>query len=181
MRYSSFRRLVLSHLDLLYGAALRATRRPDRAEDLVQETYRIAFDHWRTLRESAACRAWLLRILHNAHVDELRRTRRLVPVEGDAWDDPDPRALADPERSALAHLTLERLDALLAQIPSEARWLFWLREVEGLSYAELGEVFAVPVGTIRSRLARLRVRLVAGLAGASAPRSRERTQGGSDE
>jgi RNA polymerase sigma-70 factor (ECF subfamily) len=181
MREASFRRLALSHLDLLYGAALRATGRPDRAEDLVQETYRIAFDHWRTLREPAACRAWLLRILHNAHVDELRRTRRLVPIEGDAWDVPDPRALADPERSALANLTLERLDAVLAQLPSEARWLFWLREIEGLSYAELGEVFSVPLGTIRSRLARLRMRLVTDLADTRVPRGRERTLGGNDD
>lgn len=181
MRESSFRRLVLSHLDLLYGAALRTAGRPDRAEDLVQETYRIAFEHWRTLREPAACRAWLLRILHNAHVDELRRTRRLVPVEGEAWDLPDPRALADPERSALANLSIERLDAMLAQLPSEARWLFWLREVEGLSYGELGEIFDVPVGTIRSRLARLRVRLLTGLAGAGAAHHRWRAEGDRDD
>jgi RNA polymerase sigma-70 factor (ECF subfamily) len=181
MRRSSFHRLVLSHLDLLYGAALRATGRRDRAEDLVQETYRIAFDHWRTLREPAASRAWLLRILHNAHIDELRRTRRLVPVDGDAWDGPDPRPRADPERSAFAHLSLERLDAVLAQLPGEARWLFWLREVEGLSYAELSEVFAVPVGTIRSRLARLRERLVTGLTGAIALCGRKRSQGGGGE
>ncbi len=181
MRESSFRRLVLRHLDLLYGAALRATRRPEQAEDLVQETYRIAFEHWRTLREPAACRAWLLRILHNAHVDEFRRTRRLVPLEGDAWEEPDPRALADPERSALAQITIERLDALLAQFPSDVRWLFWLREIDGLSYAELAEVFAVPVGTIRSRLARLRVRLVAGLAMSPTSRSRERTKGNGDD
>jgi RNA polymerase sigma-70 factor (ECF subfamily) len=114
-------------------------------------------------------------------VDEFRRTRRLVPLEGDAWEEPDPRALADPERSALAQITIERLDALLAQFPSDVRWLFWLREIDGLSYAELAEVFAVPVGTIRSRLARLRVRLVAGLAMSPTSRSRERTKGNGDD
>ena len=100
MRHSSFRRLALSHLDLLYGAAVRASGNRDRAQDLVQETYRIAFEHWRTLRDPAACRAWLLRILHNTHMDEIRRSRRLVVVESDALDMPDPRALADPVRYA---------------------------------------------------------------------------------
>jgi RNA polymerase sigma-70 factor (ECF subfamily) len=172
MRRSSFRRLALSHLDLLYGSALRAARSPDRAEDLVQETYRIAFEHWRTLRDPAACRAWLLRILHNVHIDEMRRTRRLVALEGDALEVPDPRTLGDPFGATSAALTMERLRGLLEEMPEDARWLFGLREVEGLSYAELAEVFEVPVGTIRSRLARLRGRLVAELAAGRPRRAR---------
>lgn len=169
MRRSSFRRLALSHLDLLYGAALRASRSPDRAEDLVQETYRIAFERWRTLRDPAACRAWLLRILHHVHIDEIRRTRRLVALEGDALEVPDPRKLGDPFAAAATALTMQRLRGLLEELPEDTRWLFDLREVEGLSYAELAEVFEVPIGTIRSRLARLRGRLVAHLA-AGGPR-----------
>jgi len=179
MRRSSFRRLALSHLDLLYRAALRAARSPDRAEDLVQETYRIAFERWRTLRDPAACRAWLLRILHNAHIDEIRRTRRLVALEGEGAEIPDPRALGDPFRGVAARRTLERLGTLLEAMPEETRWLFGLREVEGLSYTELAEVFEVPVGTIRSRLARLRARLVADLA-AGGPR-RARSAGEEDD
>jgi len=163
MRRSSFHRLALSHIDLLYGAAVRAAGSRDRAEDLVQETYRIAFKHWRTLRDPAACRAWLLRILHNVHVDEIRRSRRLVVVEGDALDLPDPRTLGDPVNAVFARITLGRLETLVARLPEETRWLFWLREVEGLAYAELAEIFDVPIGTIRSRLARLRTRLVAEL------------------
>lgn len=165
MRRSSFRRLALSHLDLLYGVALRLAGRRERAEDLVQETYRIAFERWRTLRDPGACRAWLLRILRNAHVDEIRRTRRLVAVENETLELPDLRAMADPARAAQLNRGLERLEAALALLPEEGRWLFWLREVEGLSYAELAEVFDVPVGTIRSRLARLRARLVEAMAG----------------
>jgi len=170
MRRSSFRRLALSHLDLLYGAAFRAARSPDRAEDLVQETYRIAFERWRTLRDPAACRAWLLRILHNTHIDEIRRTRRLVALDGDALEIPDPRTLGDPFGATATALTLGRFQELLEEMPEDARWLFGLREVEGLSYAELAEVFEVPVGTIRSRLARLRGRLAGDLA-AGSPRS----------
>ncbi len=135
----------------------------------MQETYRIAFERWRTLRDPAACRAWLLRILHNVHIDEIRRTRRLVALEGDALEVPDPRTLGDPFGAAAARLTVARLRVLLEEMPEDTRWLFGLREVEGLSYAELAEVFEVPVGTIRSRLARLRARLVAELA-AGAPR-----------
>ena len=178
MRRSSFRRLALSHIDLLYGAAVRASGSRERAEDLVQETYRIAFERWHTLRDPTALRAWLLRILHNAHVDEIRRTRRLVAVEGDTLDLPDPRTLGDPEDAASARITLERLEPLVARLPEETGWLFWLREVEGFAYAELAEVFDVPVGTIRSRLARLRARLVTELAHA---RRRGRSPGRESE
>lgn len=137
----------------------------------MQETYRIAFERWRTLREPAACRAWLLRILRNAHVDEIRRRRRLVPLEGEALEIPDSRGGADPERGAAARLTLAEIERVVARLPDDARWLFVLREVEGLSYAELGEALEVPVGTVRSRLARLRARLVAaaGADGAARP------------
>jgi RNA polymerase sigma-70 factor (ECF subfamily) len=180
MRRSSFRRLALGQLDLLYGAAVRASGSRDRAEDLVQETYRIAFERWRTLRDPAACRAWLLRILRNVHLDEVRRSRRLILVEGDSLDRPDPRGLADPMGSAFVRITFERLEALVERLPEEARWLFWLREVESLSYAELAEVFEVPVGTIRSRIARLRARLVAELSagnGRAASRGKEQDDG----
>lgn len=142
----------------------------------MQETYRIAFEHWHTLRDPAACRAWLLRILHNVHVDEIRRARRFVVVEGDALDLPDPRTLGDPVDAVYARITFERLKALVERLPDEARWLFSLREVEGLAYTELAEVFEVPVGTIRSRLARLRARLVTELstgAGRAGSRGKE--------
>lgn len=160
MRRSSFQPLALRHLDLLYGAAVRATGDRERAEDLVQETYCIAFQKAHTLRDPAACRAWLLRILHNVHIDEIRRRRRLVVVVDELPELPDPRTLGDPVDSASARIRLERLDVALTALPEDARWLFWLREIEGLAYAELAEVFEVPVGTIRSRLARLRARLV---------------------
>lgn len=180
MRRSSFRRLALSHLDLLYRAALRAARSPDRAEDLVQETYRIAFERGHTLRDPAACRAWLLRILHNAHIDEIRRTRRLVALEGEALEVPDASALGDPFGSAAARRSVERLRGLLEAMPEETRWLFGLREVEGLSYAELAQVFEVPVGTIRSRLARLRARLVVELATGGDRRAKSTREEGDD-
>ncbi len=109
MRESSFRRLVTSHLDLLYGAAVRMTGRPDRAEDLVQETCRIAFERWTTLRDPAACRAWLLRILRNSHIDELRRTRRLVPI--------------GTVRSRLARLRMRLIAGLGESEPQQLRTL----------------------------------------------------------
>jgi RNA polymerase sigma-70 factor (ECF subfamily) len=170
MRRSSFQQLALRHLDLLYGAAVRASGNRERAEDLVQETYRIAFQKSHTLRDPAACRAWLLRILHNVHIDEIRRSRRLVVVGDELPELPDPRTLGDPVDSTSARITLERLDVALAALPEDTRWLFWLREIEGLAYTELAEVFDVPVGTIRSRLARLRARLVVELDGPSVVR-----------
>lgn len=113
MHQSSFRRLALSHYDLLYGAAMHAARSLDRAVDLVRETYRIAFERWRTLRDPAACRAWLLRLVHNVDIDEIGRTRRLAALEGDGFEVPDLRMLADAFRGVAASLTLEHLQRLL--------------------------------------------------------------------
>lgn len=84
---------------------------------------------------------------------------------------------ADPERSGVARLTLERLEEALGRLSEEARWLFLLREGEGLSYAELADIFDVPVGTIRSRLARLRGRLLGEIAAGVGER---RTKGAHD-
>jgi len=174
MHEASFRRLAMCHLDLLYGAAMRATRSRELAEDLVQETYRVALERWHTLREPAACRAWLLHILYNAHIDERRSRLRLVPIESNALDVEDRRASADPSRSTEVRLSFERLDAALELLRDDSRWLFVLREVEGLSYQELAEVFGIPIGTVRSRLARLREHLVAALSsGVRALRGKE--------
>jgi len=173
MHGASFRRLALCHVDLLFAVAVRATGSRERAEDLVQETYRIAFERWHTLRDPGACRGWLLRILRNAHVDEIRRTRRLVLVDQDAFDLADGGEEVDRVAAISARLTVERLERVLSGLPEQSRWLFWLREIEGLAYAELAEVFGVPVGTIRSRLARLRSQLVSLL-----DSSREGRQGG---
>lgn len=179
----AFWRLALRHLDLLYATALRVTGSRELSEELVQETYCIAFERWRSLREPAACRAWLLRILRNAHVDEIRRRRRLVPLEGEALELPDLRGASDPARGAAARLTLAEVQRVVARLPEDARWLFVLREVEGLSYAELAEALDVPVGTVRSRLARLRARLVAAAAGEGAALQRagaDEDRGGHD-
>jgi len=178
MREGSFRRLAMSYLDLLYGAAMRATRSRDLAEDLVQETYRVAFERWNTLRDPAACRSWLLRILYNAHIDEKRRRLRFIPIEGDLPDAEDTRACADPFRFSQVRLSFERLDAALDRLPTDSRWLFVLREVEGLSYQELAEVLGIPIGTVRSRLSRLRVHLVVALS--SGGRTRVEEGGGGE-
>ncbi|MFQ5504537.1 MAG: RNA polymerase sigma factor [Planctomycetota bacterium] len=163
MRRKHFERLALGYLDLVYETALRICADRARAEDLSQETYRLAFERWHTLRDPGACRAWLLRILRNVHVDEIRRTRHLVAIEGDATDLADPTPLGDPGRTVLARLTLERLEQVLETLSPEARWLFVLREVDGLSYQEVSQVLDIPIGTVRSRIARLRSRLLAGL------------------
>jgi RNA polymerase sigma-70 factor (ECF subfamily) len=180
MHKASFRRLAMSHLDLVYGAAMRATRSRELAEDLVQETYRVAFERWNTLRDPAACRAWLLRILYNAYIDERRRRLRLVPIEGNALEVEDTRASADPCRSAQVRLSFERLDAALDRLPADSRWLFILRELEGLSYQELAEALGIPIGTVRSRLARLRVNLIVALSSGGVAKARSEKEGGGE-
>lgn len=163
MHRKHFERLALSYLDLVYGTALRISGDRTQAEDLSQETYRLAFESWHSLRDPGVCRAWLLRILRNLHIDEIRRSRRLVVVETDAADLADATPLGDVGRTVLARLTLERLERVLETLPPEARWLFVLREVNGLAYEEIARVLDIPIGTVRSRIARLRMRLLAAL------------------
>lgn len=163
MQRKHFEHLALGYLDLLYGTALRISGNRELAEDLSQETYRVAFERWHTLRDPSACRAWLLQILRNLHIDHIRGSRRLVAIDGDAADLPDLSPLGNPGRVALARLTLERLDQVLESLPPEGRWLFMLREVNGLCYAEIAQVLDIPIGTVRSRIARLRARLLKAL------------------
>jgi RNA polymerase sigma-70 factor (ECF subfamily) len=167
VRRASFRRLALEHLDAVHASASRLCGNPADAQDLVQETYRIAFERWMTLRDPAACRAWLLRILRNAWVDERRRTRRLVPLVSEADDEPAPPSAA-PDSLALARISLDRVRSALERLPAESRWLFSLRELDALAYDEIAQILEVPIGTVRSRLARLRAHLLAAVLGAPA-------------
>ncbi|MBK8176372.1 MAG: sigma-70 family RNA polymerase sigma factor [Rhodospirillales bacterium] len=162
-----FRDLAMPHLDAAYNLARWLTRNDDQAQDVVQEAYLRAFRYFDGFRGGDP-RAWLLKIVRRASYDWLETVsvRRETQAGDDADDESDAMdALAsrsidqgsdDPETLLLRRRDTELLNALIAELPVEYREVLVLREIEDLSYREIAEVAAVPIGTVMSRLARAR-------------------------
>lgn len=152
-----FAQEALSHLDSLYGAALRLTRDASDAEDLVQETYLKAFRFASSFERGTNLRAWLFTILRNTWRNRRRDERRNpVEVDSDMVDRAATTAAADTTPDELlTRVTLDGdLQAALAALPEAFRTAVWLRDVEELSYADIARVLAVPIGTVMSRISR---------------------------
>ncbi len=176
-----FRREVLPHLDLLYRFALSLTRDRADAADLVQETVLLALQGWRRFASGTNCRAWLLRIMRNAHLARGRLPLSRRPAQeaaavlaGDASVGhelyPAPKT---PEELLVRQVTVEAVRAAVEGLPPGYREVVVLKDLEGLAYREIAEVVGHPIGTVMSRLARgrnlLKSRLVAELQRAAEP------------
>ena len=163
----SFNTLVLHYQDRVFNTALRILGDEDLAEDAAQEAFISAFRSISSFR-GGSFKAWLLRTVTNACYDELRRQKRkpTTPLEPDTEDGEEmdsPRWLADPnmtpaeqsEADELEHAVQHCLDTL----PTEFRTVVVLADVQGMDYSEVAIASRVPLGTIKSRLARARLRL----------------------
>jgi len=152
-----FVREALAYVDSLYGTALRLTRRPADAEDLVQDTYLKAFRSAAQFQRGTNLKAWLFTILHNTFRNMLRHDgRNPVDVDSDFVEQaPASGATGHSPEELLTRATLDAdLQAALDALPDAFRQAVWLRDVEKLSYAEIAEVLAVPIGTVMSRISR---------------------------
>jgi RNA polymerase sigma-70 factor (ECF subfamily) len=157
---------ALSYLDSLYGTALRLTRRPQHAEDLVQETYLKAFRSAHQFARGTNLKAWLFTILHNTFRNVQRHhVRNPIAVDSEAIEraaDVTPSAQTPEE--VLTRGTLDAdLQAALDAVPETFRQALWLRDVEELAYADIARVLDVPIGTVMSRISRGRRALADGL------------------
>jgi RNA polymerase sigma-70 factor (ECF subfamily) len=159
----AFEAEALAALDSLYRAALRLTRVPADAEDLVQETYLKAFRSADRFQPGTNLRAWLFTILHNTALNRARdRARDTVAVDSEvverAADAPPPGSLggvADTPESLLIRDTLApELQAAIDALPEAFRQAVWLRDVEEFSYAEIAAMLSIPIGTVMSRISR---------------------------
>lgn len=163
----SFNTLVLHYQDALFNTALRILGDEDHAADATQDAFLSAFRSIAGFR-GGSFKAWLIRTVTNACYDELRRRKRRpsVPLEPEGEDGEEmdsPRWLADPgltpseqaEADELEHAIQHCLDAL----PVEFRTVVVLADIQGLDYTEVASAARVPLGTIKSRLARARLRL----------------------
>jgi RNA polymerase sigma-70 factor, ECF subfamily len=147
--------MVQTHLDALYRTALRLTGRPQDAEDLVQETFLRAWRSLHTYRAGTNPKAWLFRILHNAHIDRYRASSRTVPTV-DEIEGQDPAFVVEETPESLVADTVmeaEVRDALM-QLPEVFRTCVVLADLEGFSYQEIADTLGIPRGTVMSRLFR---------------------------
>jgi RNA polymerase sigma-70 factor (ECF subfamily) len=158
-----FERDALPFLDQLYGGALRMTRNPADAEDLVQETFLKAYAAFDSFTEGTNLRAWLFRIMTNTYINQYRKKQRQPFQTGtDDLSDGDlyeaeshtPRGLRSAETEALDRLGDAEVVDALAQVPEDFRLAVYLADVEGFSYKEIAEIMETPVGTVMSRLHR---------------------------
>ena len=174
-----FERDVLPLLPSLYGAALRMTRNPTDAEDLLQETTLRAYRGFASFEEGTNLKAWLYRILTNSFINTYRkRQREPQTVEGpddlDEWFLFDRLGSRSVQRSAeedvLDRIPDAEVKAALESIPENFRMAVLLADVEGFSYKEIAEITDVPIGTVMSRLHRGRKALEKALYGLATER-----------
>lgn len=163
----AFNRLVLAYQDIVFNQALRMLNDDDAAADAAQDAFISAYRHIRDYR-GGSFRAWLLRIVTNACYDVLRRNQRRPTVSLEPLDDAgeeieSPHWLADtsdlPEEKAEQQELAAAISNCLQGLPDEFRAAVILVDVQGLDYSEAAQSLGKPVGTIKSRLARARLRL----------------------
>ena len=160
-----FEAVVLPHLQAAYGLARWLLRSDADAEDVVQEACLRALRHFDGFHGGDP-RSWLLAIVRNASYTWLAKKKREGPTEELDDERHEPAADDDPESILLSNVRKELLVRALEELPVPFREVLVLRELEGLSYKEIGAVTDLPVGTVMSRLSRARDRLQRALAGA---------------
>lgn len=169
-----FRAEIERLMDRLYGTALRLTRNPADADDLVSETVMKAWTSFAQLDDRKAFPKWLFRILANTYISDRRRARPVI-VEPEAGDDEEPFSLfeklhqpfllwwSNPEQDLIHKLLREDIERAVNNLPTAFRDVVLLVEVDEYSYAETADILGIPIGTVRSRLNRARSMLQSAL------------------
>ncbi len=158
---------ALQYLDQLYGAALRMTRNPADAEDVVQEAYAKAYASFRQFTPGTNLKAWLYRILTNTFINTYRKRQRQPQTSGQEVEDwqlaraeaHTSDGLRSAETEALDRMPHSAVTEAMNALPADFRLAVYLADVEGFSYKEIAEIMGTPIGTVMSRLNRGRTQL----------------------
>ena len=161
-RNDRFERDALVFMDQLYAAALRYTKNPEDARDLVQDTYLKAFTSFHQFEDGTNLRAWLYRVLTTTFINSYRKGQRqpqLAHNELEDWQVASAQShTSDQGKSAeveaLENLPDSDIKRALQEIPEDFRIAVYLADVEGFSYKEIAEIVGTPAGTVMSRLHR---------------------------
>ncbi|OFT62969.1 sigma-70 family RNA polymerase sigma factor [Corynebacterium sp. HMSC05E07] len=167
-----FEEQALPLLDQLYGGAMRLTRNPQDAEDLIQETYLKAYKNFSSFKQGTNLKAWLYRIMTNTYINSYRKAQRR-PTESSADElsdfqlyttaGHDSTGLESAEVAALKQMPDSQISEAMNDLPEDYRMVVYYADVEGLAYKEIAEVMGTPLGTVMSRLHRGRKLLRAAL------------------
>ena len=165
---NAFEALVTAYEKNVYNLALRMTGNAQDAEDMSQEAFLKAYNSLDSFRGESKFSVWLYRIVSNLCLDFLRRQKRRpassLSVEDDEGEETQldiPDVSQSPEELLERRLTREAVRQGLAQLPTEQRQILLLREIQGLSYEEIGQALSLEPGTVKSRIFRARKRLCA--------------------
>lgn len=165
---NAFEDLVSAYEKKVYNLALRMTGNPQDAEDMAQESFLKAYSSLPSFRGDSRFSVWLYRIVSNVCLDYLRKKNKRgtvsLSVEDDDGEDTQldlPDTSQSPEEVLEKKLTRDAVRRGLDSLPPDARQILLLREIEGLSYEEIGEVLGLESGTVKSRIFRARKKLAA--------------------
>ncbi|KAB1645666.1 MULTISPECIES: sigma-70 family RNA polymerase sigma factor [unclassified Pseudoclavibacter] len=162
-RRELFQQQAMPFIDQLYGVAMRMTRNPSDAQDLVQETYAKAFQAFGSFRQGTNLKAWLYRILTNTYINTYRKKQRTKGTESiDALEEWQMGGAESATATSSRSAEIEALDRMpesqvkeaLQNLPEDFRLAVLLADVEGFSYQEIADVMKTPIGTVMSRLHR---------------------------
>jgi RNA polymerase sigma-70 factor (ECF subfamily) len=163
VKLKSFEEQALPLMPQLFGAALRWTRNPSDAEDLVQETFAKAYAAWDKFEQGTNLKAWLFRIMTNTHINLYNKRSKdqakTALDELEDWQIGGGESLTSVTTRSAESVALDNMPATVIrnamdQLPEEFRMVVYYAVVEGLPYAEIAEVMETPVGTVMSRLHR---------------------------
>lgn len=159
--HKEFEREAIPHMDVLYNYALRMSGNPDKAKDLVQDTFLKAYRFWNKFEKGTNVRAWLFQIMKNTYINVYRQEKK----EPDTVDYEEIQNFYDSIRASTSdandlqeklfgQLLDDDISKALESLPEEFRTVVILCDIEGLPYEEIAEFVQCPVGTVRSRLHR---------------------------
>ncbi|MFR9874997.1 sigma-70 family RNA polymerase sigma factor [Corynebacterium striatum] len=162
-RQRLFEEQALPLLDQLYGGAMRLTRNPQDAEDLIQETYLKAYNNFGSFKQGTNLKAWLYRIMTNTYINSYRKAKRR-PAESSADElsdfqlyttsGHDSTGLESAEVEALKLMPDSTISEAMNDLPEDYRMVVYYADVVGLAYKEIAEIMDTPLGTVMSRLHR---------------------------
>jgi RNA polymerase sigma factor (sigma-70 family) len=158
-KYDLFEQTILPYLNSAYNLARWLTRNEEDAEDIVQEAFLRALRSFHSFVPGRDARAWFLTIVRNScrTWQRQRRPHEMIPIEDDSQ--PDIGTWSDPEAALIKNANSQRIRQALEELPFEYREVLILREWEELSYKEISQIVAIPLGTVMSRLSRARKEL----------------------